>query len=83
LRGLELTAKAFPKIDSDDRLKPMLNALSKQYLGQDYGVKSGAVMGQVKHNEIDGVSIFCFAGITHIFSLLRCLRLVCAICMVS
>lgn len=40
--ALTATSKALPNLEEDNRLLPMLNNLSKQYLGQEYGDKKSS-----------------------------------------
>ncbi|XP_071964256.1 DNA primase large subunit-like [Antedon mediterranea] len=53
--ALALTARAVPQLEEDNRLLPLLNNLSKQYLGQDYGGKQTNA-GKVSIGELDGLS---------------------------
>lgn len=48
--SLEMTAKALPRLDEDDRLVPVLNSLSKQYMSKEYA-PSGQ-KGVVTHDQI-------------------------------
>ncbi len=53
-----------PTLEEDDRLIPMLNTLSKRYLGQDYDVKK-IKAGQVTADMLDGVSSAACAESVH------------------
>jgi hypothetical protein len=50
----QATAKALPRMDDDDRLKPVLNNMSKHYLGKDYGA-SERPQGEVSHSDVEKV----------------------------
>ena len=53
----QATAKALPRMDDDDRLKPLLNNISKQYLGKEYGNKDGdgSGIGNIAATDVDQV----------------------------
>ncbi|KAI9105623.1 eukaryotic and archaeal DNA primase, large subunit-domain-containing protein [Phlyctochytrium arcticum] len=51
---LEITAKAVPQLDEDDRLMPVLNSISKQYLSKQYS--PGEHRDRVTHQDIDTLS---------------------------
>lgn len=43
-------------MDDDDRLKPMLNNMSKHYFGQEFQPDQGkSLAGKVTHSEVDQV----------------------------
>ncbi|CDS08326.1 hypothetical protein LRAMOSA02274 [Lichtheimia ramosa] len=50
--ALEATAKALPRMEEDDRLRPILVNVEKQYIGKEYGV-DGAVTGTVHAGDVD------------------------------
>ncbi|XP_002739991.1 DNA primase large subunit-like [Saccoglossus kowalevskii] len=52
--SLAITARAVPYLEEDSRLLPMLTALSKQYLGQDYTCKKAN--GKVTIDQIEPLS---------------------------
>ena len=52
----QVTARALPHLEEDERLLPMLVGLSKRYLGADYSIKKNNV-GQVTADMIDMVSL--------------------------
>ncbi|CAO3660118.1 unnamed protein product [Umbelopsis vinacea] len=54
-KALEATAKALPRMDEDERLKPVLLNVEKQYTGKDYGDTTN-VTGKVKASELDALS---------------------------
>ena len=51
----QVTARALPNLEEDGRLLPMLNNLSKRYLGQDYDSKKIRT-GEVTADMVDGVN---------------------------
>ncbi|KND01027.1 DNA primase subunit PRI2 [Spizellomyces punctatus DAOM BR117] len=53
--ALEATAKAVPQMDEDDRLVPVLNSISKQYLSKAYTPGSGGPREHVTSDDIDGL----------------------------
>jgi len=54
-KALEATAKALPRMDEDERLKPVLLNVEKQYTGKDYG-DTASVAGRVKASDVDALS---------------------------
>lgn len=54
--ALEGTAKALPRMDDDDRLKPVLNNMSKNAVGQEYQTDSASLAGKISHADIDKLS---------------------------
>ena len=52
-----MTARALPNLEEDGRLLPMLNNLSKRYLGQDYDSKKIRT-GEITTDMVDGVIAF-------------------------
>ncbi|KAJ8112723.1 hypothetical protein ONZ43_g5328 [Nemania bipapillata] len=58
-RALDLTARAMPRLDEDDRLKPILNHLSKNFITPDasYAGSSSSVSGaDISARNIDNLS---------------------------
>ncbi|AEO63199.1 40c3ffc4-3767-4db4-9e7f-d5501b33545b [Thermothielavioides terrestris] len=58
-RALELTARALPRLDEDDRLTPILNHLSKNFIAPDssYNGSSAAIEGaEITARNIDNLS---------------------------
>ncbi|KAJ3054937.1 DNA primase large subunit [Rhizophlyctis rosea] len=51
--SLELTAKALPRMDEDDRLTPILHSLSKQYVSKEYDPTKSA--GEIRHDDVDSL----------------------------
>jgi len=54
-KALELTARALPRLDEDDRLTPILDHLSKNFVAPDAGYSSGS--GAVEGAEITARNI--------------------------
>ncbi|CAM0137401.1 unnamed protein product [Umbelopsis sp. WA50703] len=54
-KALEATAKALPQMDEDERLKPVLLNVEKQYTGKDYGDNTN-ITGKVKASEVNALS---------------------------
>eukprot|EP00842_Homolaphlyctis_polyrhiza_P006472 jgi/Hompol1/6826/HPOL_000294-RA len=56
--NLLATAKSLPRLDEQDRLIPILNSLSSQYLDKDYcSTASNSLNGKVRHDQIDSLAI--------------------------
>jgi hypothetical protein len=51
--ALEVTARALPRLETDDRLLPLLTSIGKQYLGKEYS--SGGIQGSIKADDVDKV----------------------------
>ena len=60
----QVTARALPNLEEDGRLLPMLNNLSKRYLGQDYDLKKIRT-GEITADMVDGVSILRILSMVH------------------
>lgn len=52
---LEILAKMVPRMDEDDRLKPVLVNMSKVYGGKRFGEKGEGVTGKVSADDVDEV----------------------------
>ncbi|KAK3988357.1 eukaryotic and archaeal DNA primase, large subunit-domain-containing protein [Cladorrhinum sp. PSN332] len=75
-RALELTSRALPRLDEDDRLTPILNHLSKNFIAPDssYGNGSGtaSVEGmEISARNIDNLSQHFPMCMTHLHRTLR------------
>ncbi|KAK3177417.1 DNA primase subunit pri2 [Lecanicillium sp. MT-2017a] len=73
-KQLELTARALPRLDEDDRLTPILNHLSKNFITPDasYMSNSSAVSGaQISAANIDNLSQHFPACMSHLHRSLR------------
>lgn len=53
--ALEATAKAVPQMDEDDRLIPVLNSISKQYLSKSYTPGNGGPTDRITHDDVDNL----------------------------
>lgn len=56
-RMLEITARALPRLDEDDRLVPILNHLSKGFVASEYNpdINSGVLGGGVTAAQVDSL----------------------------
>lgn len=55
IAALEMTAKALPRLDEDDRMIPILNSLAKQYMSKEYS-PNGSGVG-ITHEQIPGLQV--------------------------
>ncbi|KAL2195101.1 eukaryotic and archaeal DNA primase, large subunit-domain-containing protein [Corynascus similis CBS 632.67] len=72
--ALELTARALPRLDEDDRLTPILNHLSKNFIAPDAGYSgSGAPIegAEISARNIDNLSQHFPLCMTHLHRSLR------------
>lgn len=53
-QALEVTGRALPRMDEDNRLMPVLNNINKQYLGREF--TTSAVAGEIQAQDVDAVS---------------------------
>jgi len=53
----EVTSRAVANLAEEERLMPMLNNLSRQYLGPEYGIHKASTE-RVTMDQVDGVSSF-------------------------
>ncbi|KAH8888800.1 DNA primase, large subunit [Thozetella sp. PMI_491] len=73
-RALELTARALPRLDEDDRLTPILNHLSKNFITPDAGYSGNgqAVNGaEITARNIDNLAQHFPACMSHLHRSLR------------
>ncbi|KAK4456871.1 putative DNA primase large subunit [Cladorrhinum samala] len=73
-KAMELTARALPRLDEDDRLTPILNHLSKNFIAPDssYSGSGTAVEGaEISARNIDTLSQHYPACMTHLHRSLR------------
>ncbi|UNI22525.1 4-nitrophenylphosphatase [Purpureocillium takamizusanense] len=73
-KQLELTARALPRLDEDDRLTPILNHLSKNFITPDssYMSNTSAPIGaQISASNIDNLSQHFPACMSHLHRTLR------------
>lgn len=64
--ALEVTGRALPRMDEDDRLMPVLNNINKQYLGREF--TSSAIAGEIQASDVDNVSFFFLSRMSLSFS---------------
>ncbi|NXO03477.1 PRI2 primase, partial [Rhinopomastus cyanomelas] len=57
-KALAMTARSLPSIQSDERLRPLLNHLSHSYVGPDYSVQKNT--GKISLEQIDALSAKSF-----------------------
>lgn len=61
LKSLEATSKLLPRMEEDDRLKPILMNVETQYIGNTYNnTMDPNYTGSVGANEVDPVNSFSF-----------------------
>ncbi|KAG5977818.1 hypothetical protein E4U55_006537 [Claviceps digitariae] len=73
-KQLELTARALPRLDEDDRLTPILNHLSKNFITPDCAYVSGSTApagAQITASNIDNLSQHFPACMSHLHRSLR------------
>ncbi|KAK5663148.1 hypothetical protein OQA88_6565 [Cercophora sp. LCS_1] len=72
-RALELTARALPRLDEDDRLTPILDHLSKNFVAPDSGYSSSSAIegAEITARNIDKLSQHFPLCMTHIHRTLR------------
>lgn len=62
MKALEATSKLLPRLEEDDRLKPILLNVEKQYIGRNYN-EVGSGTGSITAKDVDSVSyILCKGG---------------------
>ncbi|XP_074847205.1 DNA primase large subunit [Carettochelys insculpta] len=57
-KALALTARLLPAVQSDERLQPLLNHLSRSYIGPDYSIQKNT--GKISLEHIDALSVKSF-----------------------
>ncbi|KAI1315250.1 hypothetical protein EDD11_001082 [Mortierella claussenii] len=67
--ALEVTGRALPRMDEDDRLMPVLNNINKQYLGREF--TTSAVAGEIQAQDVDGLKVHMPLCMEHLHSELR------------
>lgn len=72
-RALEMTARALPRLDEDDRLTPILNHLSKNFITPDAGYASSAAPegAEISARNIDNLSVHFPACMSNLHRSLR------------
>jgi DNA primase large subunit len=66
--ALDLTAKALPGLDEEDRMIPILNTLSKQYISKEYTPNAGA---EITHDQIPSLSQHFSPCMSSLYSYLK------------
>lgn len=56
MKALEATSKLLPRMEEDDRLRPILLNVEKQYIGRNYN-EIGDATGSITAKDVDSVSI--------------------------
>ncbi|KAF9153868.1 hypothetical protein BG015_002419 [Linnemannia schmuckeri] len=67
--ALEVTGRALPRMDEDDRLMPVLNNINKQYLGREF--TSSAIAGEIQASDVDSVRVHMPLCMEHLHDELR------------
>ncbi|KAF9179128.1 hypothetical protein BGZ50_007209 [Haplosporangium sp. Z 11] len=67
--ALEMTGRALPRMDEDDRLMPVLNNINKQYLGREF--TTSAIAGEIQAQDVEGLKIHMPLCMEHIHNELR------------
>lgn len=57
--ALSVTSRSLPYLEEDTRVLPMLSALSKRYIGEDYGARE-PLLDQVRADQVDGLAKVSF-----------------------
>ncbi|KAI8987309.1 eukaryotic and archaeal DNA primase, large subunit-domain-containing protein [Mycotypha africana] len=72
-RALNATSKILPRLEEDDRLKPILQNVEKQYVGKMYnGEDAGSDGHKIKASEVDAlVKAHAPLGMRHLHNVLR------------
>lgn len=55
-RALDAISKLLPRLEEDDRLRPILHNVEKQYVGKNYDGLTGTATGTVSAKDVDAVS---------------------------
>ncbi|KAF9927830.1 hypothetical protein FBU30_002833 [Linnemannia zychae] len=67
--ALEVTGRALPKMDEDDRLVPVLNNINKQYLGREF--TTSAIAGEIQASDVDSLKVHMPLCMEHLHNELR------------
>ncbi|KAB5550903.1 eukaryotic and archaeal DNA primase, large subunit-domain-containing protein [Coniochaeta sp. 2T2.1] len=73
-KALEMTARALPRLDEDDRLTPILNHLSKNFITPDAGYSSGSTAtpgAEISARNIDNLAAHFPACMSNLHRTLR------------
>ncbi|KAF9026511.1 hypothetical protein BGZ52_006614 [Haplosporangium bisporale] len=68
-QALEVTGRALPRMDEDNRLMPVLNNINKQYLGREF--TTSAVAGEIQAQDVDALKIHMPLCMEHLHDELR------------
>jgi len=63
MKALDATSKLLPRMEEDDRLKPILLNVEKQYIGRNYN-EIGEATGSITAKEVDSVCLFLYNKIS-------------------
>lgn len=55
IKSMEATSRVLPRMEEDERLKPILHNIEKQYTGKSYEAVDFNATGVVTANDVDGV----------------------------
>ncbi|KAF8978047.1 hypothetical protein BGZ46_006871, partial [Entomortierella lignicola] len=67
--SLEVTARALPRMEEDDRLMPVLNNINKQYLGREF--TTSAIAGEIQAHDVDNLKVHMPLCMEHLHNELR------------
>ncbi|KAG0329536.1 hypothetical protein BGZ99_001538 [Dissophora globulifera] len=67
--ALEVTGRALPRMDEDDRLMPVLNNINKQYLGREF--TTSAIAGEIQAQDVDTLKVHMPLCMEHLHNELR------------
>ncbi|KAG0206850.1 hypothetical protein BGX28_001785 [Mortierella sp. GBA30] len=67
--ALEVTGRALPRMDEDDRLMPVLNNINKQYLGREF--TTSAIAGEIQAHDVDDLKVHMPLCMEHLHDELR------------
>ncbi|KAF9100597.1 hypothetical protein BGX27_000324 [Mortierella sp. AM989] len=67
--ALEITGRALPRMEEDDRLMPVLNNINKQYLGREF--TTSAIAGEIQAQDVDGLKAHMPLCMEHLHNELR------------
>ncbi|KAF9963334.1 hypothetical protein BGZ65_004285 [Modicella reniformis] len=67
--ALEVTGRALPRMDEDDRLMPVLNNINKQYLGREF--TTSAIAGEIQAQDVDSLKVHMPPCMEHLHNEMR------------
>ncbi|KAG0349249.1 hypothetical protein BG004_000029 [Podila humilis] len=68
-QALEVTGRALPRMDEDNRLMPVLSNINKQYLGREF--TTSAVAGEIQAQDVDALKTHMPLCMEHLHNELR------------